>query len=244
MPAGQGLAGAPGALRRVSRILILRPEPGASETATRASGLGLDPVLAPLFIIRPLPWQLPDDPCDALLLTSANAARHAGRLPDLPCYVVGEATAQAARAAGCRDPIVGPSDGVAALAMAAEDGRQRILHLCGRDHLAIAEPRITLVRRAVYAADAVATLPAAAGAALAQGAIALLHSPRAAALFADLAGDRSQIRLITISAAAAHSAGSGWSAVRVAAEPRDQALLELAAELCKAAAAEETGRDR
>jgi uroporphyrinogen-III synthase len=65
--------------------------------------------------------------------------------------------------------------------------------------------------------------------------LALLHSPRAAALFAGLAGDRSRIRVAAISLRTARAAGEGWQSVAVAPRPRDQALLELAAELCQKA---------
>ena len=58
------------------RLLVLRPEPGASATAGRARTLGLDPVLMPLFEIEPIAWTAPDPAgFDALLLTSANAVR-------------------------------------------------------------------------------------------------------------------------------------------------------------------------
>ena len=243
MLARQGVAAAQGPVR-LSRVLILRPEPGAGESAARAQALGLDPVVAPLFTVRPLAWQPPEGRFDALLLTSANAARHAGVLPELPCYAVGEATAAAAHGAGLAEVVTGPSDGAAALALAAADGRRRILHLCGQDHVPLAAPGIEVVRRSVYAADALTALPAAAAAALAGGAIVLLHSPRAARIFAALAGARETLRIAAISPAAAAAAGHGWSEVRIARAPRDQALLELAAQLCKAAAAQERrGRD-
>ena len=225
-------------------MLILRPEPGAGESAARAQALGLEPVVAPLFTVRPLPWRPPEGPFDALLLTSANAARHAGALPKLPCYAVGEATASAARRAGLAEVVTGSSDGAAALALAGADGRRRILHLCGQDHLPLDAPGIEVVRRSVYAADALPALPDAAAAALASGAIVLLHSGRAARIFAALAGARQAVRIAAISPAAAAAAGHGWAEVRTAPEPRDQALLELAAQLCKAAAAQERrGRD-
>jgi uroporphyrinogen-III synthase len=228
----------------VNRILVLRPEPGAGETADRARRLGLDPVVAPLFRIRPMPWSMPEGRFDALLLTSANAARMAGTLPPLPCYAVGEATAAAATAAGAAKVITGPADGAAALQAAAADGRTHILHLCGRDHVAIARPEITIERRIVYAADAVDGLPAPAAEAIGEGALVLLHSPRAAACFAHLAGERAGTRIAAISAATAAAAGKGWSAVHVAALPRDQALLELAAQLCKAGSTHQTELDR
>lgn len=216
------------------RILVLRPEPGASATAARARALGLEPVLAPLFTARPLDWDAPEASAfDAILLTSANAARHAGAklasLLHLPCHAVGEASAQAAQAAGFRNVRTGQSDGAAALA--AMSGR--ILHLCGRDHLALAHPGVTVERRIVYAAEAVSLLPEAAGAALRAGAVVLIHSPRAAALFASLVADRHDVTAAAISEAAAAALGPGWRYVAVAPQPRDEPLLELAAELCQ-----------
>jgi uroporphyrinogen-III synthase len=56
-------------------------------------------------------------------------------------------------------------------------------------------------------------------------------------LFAELAQraglDRAAIRITCISQAVADAAGPGWASVRAAAQPRDEAVLELAAELCK-----------
>jgi uroporphyrinogen-III synthase len=215
----------------VRRLLVLRPEPGASETAARARALGLEPVVTPLFAVRPLEWEAPDAAdYDAILLTSAHAARLAGRTLDLPCYAVGEATAEAARRAGYA-VTVGPRDGAAALALAEREGRERTLHLCGREHIALPGAD----RRIVYAAEAADALPPAAREALAEGAVALLHSPRAAALFRALAGDRRSVGIAAISPAAAEAAGAGWASVAVAAEPRDAALLEVAAKLCHTA---------
>ena len=221
----------------MSQILILRPEPGAGASAARARALGLEPMVAPLFTIRPLEWQSPEGPFGALLLTSANAPRHAGaglaQFLHLPCFAVGEATAAAAREAGFASIETGPADGAAALALAAEKGFRQILHLCGRDHVELSHPNATVVSRAVYAADAAHALSTEAVAALDADALVLLHSPRAAAAFAALAGDRARIRIAAISRAAADAAGPGWAEVHVAQAPRDQALLELAAKLCK-----------
>lgn len=216
------------------RILVLRPEPGASATAARARALGLEPVVAPLFAVRPLVWEAPEPAAfDAILLTSANAARHAGAklasFLHLPCHAVGEASAQAAEAAGFHDVRIGPSDGAAALA--AMSGH--ILHLCGRDHLFLSHPGVTVERRIVYAADAVPALPEAAGAALRAGAVVLIHSPRAAALLASLVPDRHDVTAAAISEAAAAALGPGWRQVAVSARPRDEPLLELAAQLCQ-----------
>jgi uroporphyrinogen-III synthase len=229
----------------VTKVLILRPEPGADETAARARTLDLEPVVAPLFTIGAVEWEVPESAFDAILLTSANGARY-GLVPELahlPCYAVGEATARAARAAGARQVVAGPSDGAAAVALMAEAGVTRALHLCGRDHIALAHPQLSLEQRIVYAADAVTALPQEAVHALGRGALALLHSPRAAAVFAALVPDRTGHRIAAISPAAAAAAGEGWAEVHIAAVPRDQALLELAARLCKTGVSPTKKRD-
>jgi uroporphyrinogen-III synthase len=179
---------------------------------------------------------------DAILLTSAHAARAAGAdsLASLPCYTTGETTAEAARCAGFGDVHAGSGDGGAALALARRDGRMRVLHLCGRDHIEL--PGVE--RRIVYAADPAEKLPEAAREALARQAVILIHSPRAAALFATFVEARDGVRLAAISAAAAEAAGEGWAVKAVAARPRDEALLEVAAKLCNIGApgAEQAGR--
>lgn len=215
------------------KILVLRPQPGADETAARARALGLDPVIAPLFSVRPLDWTPPDPRVfDAVMLTSASAARQAatGLIPFLsfPCYAVGEATAAAAEEAGFTDIRVGADDGKALLLMMAEDEVRAAFHACGQDHLALGHPDVAITRVAVYAAEAADRLPVPA-----EDSLALLHSPRAATLFAGLAGDRSRIRIAAISARTARAAGEGWRSVSVSPRPRDQALLELAAQLCQ-----------
>lgn len=220
------------------KVLILRPEPGAGETAERARALGLEPVVAPLFTVRPLPWT-PAGPAgfDAVMLTSASAARQGsdGLTPfkQLPCYAVGEATAAAADEAGFADIRAGADDGAALLMMMAEDGVERAFHACGEDHLALGHPKIAIERVAVYAAEAAGALPQQAEAALGDGALALLHSPRAARLFAGLIAGRGGIRIAAISARTGRAAGEGWRSVSVAVRPRDEALLELAAKLCQ-----------
>ena len=222
----------------MSRLLILRPQPGADETAQRARALGLEPVVAPLFTIRPLPWQAPEaSEVAAVMLTSANAARHGGEglapLLGLTCYAVGEATADAARAAGFTDVRVGPEDGVALLMAMEADGVAAALHLCGADHVSFEPAEIRIRRIPVYKAEAVAELPEIAAAALDGDPVALLHSPRAARHFAALVGDRSRVTIAAISARTARAAGEGWRTLVVAPRPRDEALLELAAKLCQ-----------
>jgi uroporphyrinogen-III synthase len=211
------------------KLFLLRPEPGASETAARARAIGLDPVVAPLFAIKRVAAPPVDGArFDAVLLTSANGARHVpAGLNFLPCFAVGDSTAAAARAAGFAEVRTGPGDGAAAAAMMAAAGVRKALHPCGREHLPVNAAGIVIERLVVYAAEPVP-----------QGrfrgpAVAMIHSARAGERFAGLADGKNAIALAAISPAAAAAAGDGWAAKAVAAEPRDQALLELAAKLCK-----------
>ena len=227
-------------------VLIIRAEPGASETAGRARRFGLDPIVAPLFHARPLDWQPPAAlHFDAIMLTSAQAPRHAGEALaaylHLPCYAVGDATAQAARQAGFADIHSGAGDGAALIERIAGDGVDRALHLCGHDRKSYAHPAVSLSECAVYRIESAETLSEAATQALRSAVPVLVHSARAAAHFAricDAAGiARETVRLAAISREVAEAAGPGWADVAAAERPRDEALLELAVKLCKTGAA-------
>jgi len=226
----------------VSRpVLILRPAPGAGRTAVKARGAGLEPVVAPLFHVRPLAWSAPDPAAfDALLLTSANAARHGGAAlalyRRLPAYAVGAATAREAAMAGWERVITGSGDSGAVIARAVSDGRRRLLHLAGREHIAAEDKGAVVERRIVYASEAVDSLPPQAIEALAADAVVLIHSARAGALLRsllDAAGivvDR--IAIAAISTVALAAAGEGWRERAAAESPDDTALLAVAARLC------------
>lgn len=216
-------------------LLILRPEPSASLTASKARALGLSPVVAPLFTIEPLDWTAPGrQEQDALLFTSANAVRFAGEqlaaLRSLPVHAVGAATATAAQTAGFKVVNVG-EEGIDAL-LATVDPDLRLLHLCGEDRIEPADPSriaraIPVYRSNIDAAWAPRSL---------ETAVALVHSPRSARIFArnvdDLRADRGGIAIAAISAAAAAAAGEGWQVVEIASTPGDDPLLALAARLC------------
>ena len=97
------------------RLLVLRPEPGATATVQHARERGLDALAVPLFEIEPLEWDAPDPAAfDGILLTSANAVRSAGEklkfFGGLPVYAVGDATGEAARQAGFSIAAVGDAD--------------------------------------------------------------------------------------------------------------------------------------
>ena len=217
------------------RVLVLRPEPGASATVERARSRGLDALAIPLFEVEPVDWEVPEPGrFDALLLTSANAVHHGGeglqRLRGLPVNAVGEATADAAREAGFDIASTGDA-GVDRLLDSLEPNLD-LLHLCGEDRKAPESARHRITPIVVYRARERTAADISAAAA----AVALIHSPRAGRRFAQLADEsglnRGSIAIAAISAAAAEAAGTGWASAEAAERPGDDALLALAERLC------------
>lgn len=213
------------------QVLVLRPEPGASATVAKAREYSLEASAVPLFEIKPVKWDAPEPSnFDGVLLTSANAVRQAGeRLSGyrgLQAYAVGEATATAAREAGFGIASVGNS-GVDRL-LASIDPDLRLLHLCGEDRRTREQPKQKITAVPVYRAEAIER-PELGDL---SDVIALIHSPRAAARFAELVSERSAISIVAISKAAADAGGQGWRVLETADEPTDEALLALAAQLC------------
>jgi uroporphyrinogen-III synthase len=211
-------------------VAVLRPEPGNSATAARAERLGLMVIRLPLFAVHPVAWTPPAPAAhDALILTSANTIRHGGEglraLQALPVLAVGERTAASARAAGFDVMAVGTADVTALLAMAEARGIWRALYLGGRDRIPVTSGVIATTVT-VYASDA---LPLAPGQIEAlDGAVALLHSARAAHRLSELVADRSRIRLAALSDVILDTAGPGWAGGLAATAPDDDALLGVA----------------
>jgi len=211
----------------LKRLLIIRPEPGASATLAKTRELGLEAEAVPLFAVQPIDWEVLD-PSEyrGIVATSANAFRHGGgqleRLKDLPVHAVGEATAAAAKEAGFTVATVGEGGRF-------ELGEQlpagRLLHLAGADHLPVGATEAV----AVYANRAIDPPPSL----TAEGAVIAVHSPRAGRRLAELVAERGGTTIVAISEQAATACGTGWKHVAVAALPREPALLALAAELCQ-----------
>lgn len=222
------------------QLIILRPEPAASQTLARAKAVGLDAVCHPLFETVAVAWDAPDaEMFTAVMMTSANACLFAGAVLKqylhLPLFAVGEATAKAATEAGFLSVVSGESDVARLLAHIATLGKHRLLHLSGEDVTSFDPIGIEIERRIVYKAQPLAPSPALV-AALKMGGVTMIHSPRAGSRLAEIVDhsglSRAEISLVAISAAAADASGEGWARVAVA-HPRDGAMLERAAELCR-----------
>lgn len=213
------------------RVLVIRPEPGASATVMRARDRGIDAISVPLFTVEPIAWTAPDSNLfDGLLVTSANAMRHGGEslgnLQALPVFAVGKTTAEAARDAGFGVAAIGNSGADHLLERLDPD--LRLLHLCGEDRSEPKEAPQAITRLIVYRSRPIEKPDLSS----ARHVIALVHSPRAAQRLAQLVEDRRSIIIAAISRAAASAVGAGWESVHIAAQPTDDAMLALVARLC------------
>jgi len=131
------------------RVLVTRPEPGASRTARRLEARGFQPIVLPLTETAALPVEASAFPAAAAIaVTSANAVRHAPKelvaaLAALPCHAVGKRTAKACRAAGFRSVCEGPGDAEAlADAITDELAGKVMIYLCGRVRFPAFEERL------------------------------------------------------------------------------------------------------
>jgi|KBSMisStaDraftv2_1062788.scaffolds.fasta_scaffold203696_2 uroporphyrinogen-III synthase len=217
------------------RLLVLRPEPGASATVKRAKTRILNAIATPLFEVEPVDWHAPEAAgFDGLLLTSANAVRHGGEglraFRGLKAYCVGEASAAAARDAGFDVASIGDI-GVERLLRSLE-ADLKLLHLAGEDRKETADARQEITSVTVYRSRVIDDVELD----VANGSVALVHSARAGRRFAEVMresdADRSSIAIAAISRDAADAAGDGWEAIEVAEAPTDEALLALAVRLC------------
>ena len=214
-------------------LIVTRPEPGNAATMERARAMGFDARAMPLFAAHPIAWSAPAPAdFDALLLTSAFAARLAGpelaRLAALPVHAVGAATASAAEAAGLTVARSGAADGQRLLDDMTSENIRNILWLCGRDRSEFDAPGAAITPLPCYAVDPVPP-PAGWAELIAAPAVLLAHSTRAARRISDLVGDaRAHLSLAAISPAVAAAAGEGWRDLAIADQPGDVAILAQA----------------
>lgn len=118
------------------RVLVTRPEPGASKTAARLSGDGYEPVILPLTLIAQMKVRPPDGAFDAVVVTSAQALKpvNTDSILHLPLFAVGETTADSATAAGfgAVSAAGGSVSSIAALVRDLAKPSARLLYLCGK----------------------------------------------------------------------------------------------------------------
>jgi uroporphyrinogen-III synthase len=225
------------------RVLITRPVEDGEETARHLALRGHSSVLAPLLETRF--WDGPEvalDGVQAILATSANGVRALARRSqrrDVPLFAVGPQTAAEAQSEGFT--TVKNADGDVVAMAAATKGWARpdlgaLLHIGGQGNdgkLVSLLADFSIRQELLYAVTAVDRMPEAAALALRQRQLdaALFYSPRSAAVFRDSVRKEqlpveSLVAVCISPAAAAALAPLAFRAVRLAARPNQDSLLD------------------
>lgn len=211
------------------RLWVTRTAPAAHETAARLAALGHTPLVAPLLVVRPLPLTDRVPTHAALAFTSRNAVvLWSPNDPDRsrPVFCVGDATAEAARAAGYTD-VHSASGDVRDLAVLIRSETPGPILVPGPARPAADLAALVGGDTPVHPLAVYETVEADDPAPVAFDGV-LFHSPRAAAAFADRHAGTAPGRLAFAMspAVAAPLEALGFSGVRIAARPDEQALID------------------
>jgi uroporphyrinogen-III synthase len=218
-------------------------------TAARLATLGHEVLVDPLLDLRfAPPARLVGDALpDGIILTSANGARAVEGHPDLaalkklPLWTVGARTTEAARALGFAAPRGEAPDAVSLGALLRAEPAQTFLYLAAEQRsgdFSVLAPEHRVDVRVVYSAVPKTELNPATAAALGDGGIVcVLHYSRRLAetylALAAAAGIRkaalAPAQLCLSEQVASPLRAAGAPAIRVAAEPREDALIALLA---------------
>ena len=230
------------------RVLVTRPEPGASRTARRLEDRGFQPILLPLTETRTLPVEMAVvSSAAAVAVTSANAVRHVptqlvAALAALPCHAVGKKTAEACRAAGFLSVDQGPGDAeTLADTIATDLAGKEVVYLCGHVRFPVFEERLVAAGVRVLAIETYDTVElnysdADVITGLSGGPVeaVLLYSAKAAAAVAAMTTHPALPHLfegaqfLALSARVAKALeGIAGEKIRVASQPDEDALLAL-----------------
>jgi uroporphyrinogen-III synthase len=221
------------------KLLVTRPEPGASATAKRLAALGYEPVLLPCLDITRVAARLPAHPA-ALVITSGQA------VPALPAclhntlvFCVGDATADKLREAGFTrvESANGDADALFQLIAARRLPGLHLLAVGERHGLALlARLRgagISAMRRKVYTVSPLRHLPEAITRALERGEIsgALFYSAETARAFARLKppGTARMSAYALSKTVAVALQDLPWAQIHVALAPTEADLMALLA---------------
>ncbi|OYV36621.1 MAG: hypothetical protein B7Z81_07140 [Acidocella sp. 20-61-6] len=217
------------------KILVTRPEPGASITAARLTGMGYQPVVAPCLTITRHAPELPENPAAIIVTSSQVIPALPQRYRNTPIFCVGDATAGRLRTAGFNSVISASGDAkdLAALIIAHRQPGSYLLAVGARHGLALAQhlrkAGLTIIRRTLYAATPTRALPPTVRAALQDGSIetALFYSAESARAFIKLnPPNTANVTALALSPAVAAALGDlPWTKIRVALAPTEADLL-------------------
>lgn len=219
------------------RVLVTRPEPGASATAARLEASGHASLLLPCLRIKTLAVRLPENPA-ALVVTSGQAVEALpARLHHVPVFCVGDATAAKLRHAGFLrvESAAGDADDLYRLITARKLIGLHVLAVGERHGLALlAKLRaagVSAVRRKVYTVAPLRRLPDDIRAALAGGSVdaALFYSAETARAFGRLQppGTAGMAAYALSGNVADALTGLPWAQIHAAVAPTEADLMAL-----------------
>lgn len=221
-------------------VWITRARPGALATADRVAALGFQPIVDPLLAVEILEAEIDLTHVSALAFTSANGVEAFSRLSDerdLPVFAVGRATARAAVGQGFASVASADGDVEDLCALIAAGAAGPVLWAGAREpagDLVGMLRRCGVMARSAVVYETVERAPSAETLARLDAPFtALLHSPRAARVLAEILRGRTAptLRLLCLSEAVAGPL-SGLVApgsVAFAPRPDESALLDLLA---------------
>jgi len=132
-----------------ARVLLTRPEPGATRTAATLVEHGFSPVVLPLTAIETVQPPPITGAFDGVAVTSANAVRHApveliAALRPLPALAVGVQTAVVLREAGFSAVAQadGTAEALAEILLSRFPAEARLAYLCGHPRKPQLEARL------------------------------------------------------------------------------------------------------
>jgi len=172
-------------------VAVTRPEPQATQTASRLAARGYRVVRAPLLVAHDVGDWGPAHDIGALAITSRTAAMRLADHPafhGIPTFCVGRASAAGAAASGAREVESANGDVEALLLLLRRKARPPVVHLSGEDQRGdlagrLSAEGIPAERRIIYRMGAAEALPVLDGPLDAT----LLYSPRTARIYAGLA---------------------------------------------------------
>jgi len=221
------------------KLLVTRPEPGASATARRLAALGHEVLLLPCLSVKTTAPRLPEHPA-ALVVTSGQAVPALpARLRNVPVFCVGDATAAKLRQAGFTrvESAAGDAQDLSRLILARRLPGLHVLAVGERQGLALFSrlraAGVFAVRRKVYTVTRLRHLPDMVQAALAAGAVdaALFYSAETARAFRALTppGTAGMTAYVLSGNVAQGLEGLPWARIHVALAPTEADLMALLA---------------
>lgn len=230
--------------KNAASVLIIRTEPGASNSAARVSEMGYNPIILPAASAIATHAKFDHRNVQAILVTSSNAPRLADFCPeafDIPVYAVGDATAQSAKLRGFKNIISAGGDASALAVLVADRLKKEngaLLHLRGTEVAGDVsgflsacgfETRAHIVYETIDCPEFSAKLPEVL---VNNSGVVLFHSPKGAARFAKAAlGQNLQNwRALGISNAAIAPINSEiwqWKDIQISNAPNEEGMLNL-----------------